>query len=161
LAGVGGCVCRAPIMDCQTGRMIGDLTIREMAQRSGFSEPTLRYYEKIGLLGAVPRDRDSGYRRYDSATAERVEALACLRSSGMSVTGMRRYVDLLARPDAAEELRQLFADHADRLAAQIERLQVRHEYLSAKAGLWDARVRHDAEAEANAVTRVKEVLDRF
>lgn len=73
-----------------------DLTIQQMARRSGFSEPTLRYYEQIGLLGVVGRDESSGHRRYGPATVERVEALSCLRSAGMTVSGMRRYLDLLA-----------------------------------------------------------------
>ncbi|HET6242096.1 MAG TPA: MerR family transcriptional regulator, partial [Arthrobacter sp.] len=62
------------------------LTIQEVARRSGFGEPTLRYYEKIGLLGAVARDESSGHRRYGPATVTRVEALSCLRSSGMTVS---------------------------------------------------------------------------
>lgn len=80
-----------------TGRQTADLTIQEMARRSGFAESTLRYYEKIGLLGEVARDESSGHRRYGPATADRVEALSCLRSAGMTVSGMRRYLDLLAR----------------------------------------------------------------
>src|SRR3954447_8838555 len=91
------------------------LTIQEMARRSGFSEPTLRYYEKIGLLGAVARDESSGHRRYEPGTVARVEALSCLRSAGMTVSGMRRYLDLLAQGDsAAADQRDLFASQAEK-----------------------------------------------
>ncbi|MFD8306966.1 MerR family transcriptional regulator [Streptomyces sp. NPDC059690] len=139
-----------------------DLTIQEMAQRSGFSEPTLRYYEKIGLLGVVAREDSSGHRRYGPATVERVLALSCLRSSGMTVTGMRRYLDLRAQGDsAAAEQHELFAAQADRLAAEIARLRLRLAYLRGKADLWDARVRGDADAEKQAIDDVTHVLDRF
>ncbi|MET8772822.1 MerR family transcriptional regulator [Streptomyces sp. NPDC004658] len=138
------------------------LTIQEMARRSGFTEPTLRYYEKIGLLGRVARDESSGHRRYDPATADRVEALACLRSAGMTVSGMRRYLDLLARGDsAAAEQRDLFAAQAEKLAADIERLRLRLAYLRGKADLWDARVRGDADAEKQAIEDVTRVMDQF
>ncbi|MFY1616482.1 MerR family transcriptional regulator [Micromonospora sp. WMMD736] len=139
------------------------LSIQEMAQRSGFSEPTLRYYEKVGLLGAVPRDDSSGHRRYDSALAERVDALACLRSSGMSVAEMRRYLALLAEGDrtAAAEQRDLFARHADRLTAEIDRLRVRQAYMRGKADMWDARYRNDRAAEAAAVKQVERALEEF
>ncbi|GAA0517404.1 MerR family transcriptional regulator [Paractinoplanes deccanensis] len=138
------------------------LTIHEMSRRSGFSEATLRYYERIGLLGAVERDRANGHRRYGPATADRVEALACLRSSGMTVEGLRRYVRLLARGDeAAGDLRQLFADQAGELAAEIDRLRVRHEYLTLKAQLWDARSRRDRETEADVVARVEKTARAF
>src|SRR5881397_3312544 len=91
-----------------------DLTIQEMAYRSGFSESTLRYYEKIGLLGTVGRDESSGHRRFGPETAARVLALSCLRSAGMTVTGMRRYLDLRAQGDAAAAAQhELFAAQAD------------------------------------------------
>jgi len=40
-----------------------ELTIQEVAKRTGLSIDTLRYYERIGLLEPVRRDQ-SGYRRY-------------------------------------------------------------------------------------------------
>ncbi|MFF0464609.1 MerR family transcriptional regulator [Streptomyces mexicanus] len=139
-----------------------DLTIQEMARRSGFSEPTLRYYEKIGLLGEVARDASSGHRRYTPATVERIQALSCLRSAGMTVSGMRRYLDLLAQGDsAAAEQRDLFASQARKLAADIEQLQLRLTYLRRKADLWDARVRGDLDAEQQAIEDVVRVMDQF
>ncbi|MGW6007432.1 MerR family transcriptional regulator [Streptomyces sp. NPDC055210] len=145
-----------------TRQQAADLTIQEMARRSGFAESTLRYYEKIGLLGPVARDESSGHRRYGPATADRVEALSCLRSAGMTVTGMRRYLDLLAQGDsAAAEQRDLFAGQAEVLAADIEQLQLRLTYLRRKADLWDARVRGDAAAEKQAAEDVLDVMHRF
>ncbi len=35
------------------------LTIQEVSRRSGLSEPTLRYYEEVGLVGPVDRDTSS------------------------------------------------------------------------------------------------------
>jgi DNA-binding transcriptional MerR regulator len=139
-----------------------DLTVQEMARRSGFSEPTLRYYEKIGLLGTVGRDESSGHRRYGPQTVARIEALSCLRSAGMTVSGMRRYLDLLAQGDsAAAEQRDLFAAQAQKLAADIEQLQLRLTYLQRKADLWDARLRDDATAENHAVEEILHVVEQF
>ncbi|WP_327367624.1 MerR family transcriptional regulator [Streptomyces sp. NBC_01217] len=149
-------------MAAASGEQTVELTVQEMARRSGFSEATLRYYEKIGLLGAVGRDESSGHRRYGAATVARVEALSCLRSAGMTVSGMRRYLDLLAQGDsAAAEQRELFASQAEKLAADIEQLQLRLTYLRRKADLWDARVRGDAAAENRAVEEITRVVDRF
>lgn len=92
---------------------------------------------------------------------ERVEALACLRSSGMTVGGMRRYLDLLAEGDAAAaEQRDLFAAQADKLATDIAQLQLRLTYLRRKADLWDARVRGDTDAEKQGVDDVARVMDQ-
>jgi DNA-binding transcriptional MerR regulator len=52
------------------------LAIQEVARCTGFSEATLRYYERIGLIGRVPRDQSSSHRRYASETVDTLEALA-------------------------------------------------------------------------------------
>ncbi|KAA9157090.1 MerR family transcriptional regulator [Amycolatopsis acidicola] len=137
-------------------------TIQEASRRSGLSEPTLRYYEQIGLIGPVPRDPSSGHRRYDAAAMSTIESLACLRSAGMRVDGLRRYLQLLTRGrEAAAEQRELFTEHADRLSAQLELMQLRLEYLRLKAELWDARERGDSEAEERVLPRIVALTERF
>jgi len=130
------------------------LTIQQVARRSGFSEPTLRYYEQIGLIGPVERDESSGHRRYSSQMVESIEALACLRSTGVSIEDMRRYRVLASRGDAAEEMRDLFAGHVARVDEEITRLRAQRRYLHAKVDLWQSRVTGDMEGEAAAATAV-------
>ena len=64
-------------------------TLQEVVERSGLSEHTLRYYERIGLLDEVQRDDSSGHRRYTEEDLRIIEALACLRATGMSIDDMR------------------------------------------------------------------------
>ncbi|WP_326949211.1 MerR family transcriptional regulator [Amycolatopsis sp. NBC_01307] len=138
------------------------LTILEASRRSGLSEPTLRYYEQIGLIGPVPRDPSSGHRRYDAAAMDVLDSLGCLRSAGLRVEDLRRYLDLLARGDAAAaEQRELFDHHAGRLEAEIERLTLRLEYLRLKARLWDARDRGDTAAAQGLIPRLVGLIERF
>ncbi|MFZ3572799.1 MerR family transcriptional regulator [Streptomyces sp. BH097] len=127
------------------------LTIQQVSRLSGLSEPTLRYYEKIGLIDAVDRDESSGHRRYGSAVVETIEALACLRSTGMSVRDMRTYLLHLDSRDAPR-LRELFRVNAERVTQEIDRMRVRQQYLDLKADLWDARDRGDTAAEDRAIT---------
>ncbi|WP_396929413.1 MerR family transcriptional regulator [Mycolicibacterium sp.] len=125
-----------------------DLTIQEVSRQSGLTESALRYYERIGLIDPVPRDESSGHRRYPPELVEAIESLSCLRSTGMSVHDMRTYVDNMRRGTAAAaDQRQLFDDHARRLADDIARLQVRQQYVAAKAQLWAARERGDTATE--------------
>lgn len=135
------------------------LSIQQVAQRTGFSEPTLRYYEQVGLFGPVERDESSGHRRYSPGLVETIESLACLRTSGMSIEDMRRYLEMLPQGrGAAVGLRELFARHAGRIAGDIARLEARRRYLEAKAGLWAARERGDASAETAAVEAVMRAI---
>ncbi|MGH9213816.1 MAG: MerR family transcriptional regulator [Acidimicrobiales bacterium] len=58
--------------------------IAEVAQRSGFTAATLRYYEDIGLL--APRDRTpAGYRLYDDTSLERLRFIARAKQLGCSL----------------------------------------------------------------------------
>ena len=114
------------------------MQIGEVASRSGLSVHTLRYYERIGLIAPQPR-LGSGHRDYDDETLERAEALSYLRASGMSIEDMRTYVNNLARGDfAALEQADLLQAHAKRLDDELHTLQLRHDYIAAKAAYWRA-----------------------
>ena len=126
-----------------------DLTIQQVSRHTGLAESALRYYERIGLIGAVPRDESSGHRRYPPDLVATIEALSCLRGTGMSVQDMRTYIANMRRGlIAAADQRELFARHADRLRGEIARLRLRERYVSTKAELWAAKEQGDAAAQA-------------
>jgi MerR family transcriptional regulator, aldehyde-responsive regulator len=126
----------------------GDLTIQQVARRTGLAESALRYYERIGLIDEVPRHESSGHRRYPPELVATIEGLSCLRGTGMSVEDMRAYIANIDRGHAgAAAQHELFARHAERLRREIARLQLRQRYVSAKAELWAARVSDDLAAE--------------
>ncbi len=129
-------------------------TIQDVSRRSGLSEPTLRYYEQVGLVGPVDRDAGSGHRRYRTEDVDTLLVLACLRTMGMSIEDMRTYQANRSRGRAAAgEQRDLLLRHAERVEAEIETLHTHLDYLRAKAALWDARERGDAEDEATSWER--------
>jgi MerR family copper efflux transcriptional regulator len=138
------------------------LTIQDVSRRSGLSEPTLRYYEQVGLIGPVERDESSGHRRYREDDLDTLQALACLRAMGMSIEDMRTYQANRQRGGtAAGEQRDLLLRHAERIEAQIATLHVHLEYLRLKAALWDARVSGDPAAEAAAALRVQDMYPKL
>jgi MerR family transcriptional regulator, repressor of the yfmOP operon len=56
----------------------GWYTIEQVANRTGLTKRTLRYYEEVGLL--PPTDRTEGnYRRYSQADVQRLERIKELR----------------------------------------------------------------------------------
>ncbi|HEV7760692.1 MAG TPA: MerR family transcriptional regulator [Acidimicrobiales bacterium] len=60
------------------------LRIAEVAERSGFSPPTLRYYESIGLLPA-PERAGNGYRVYADGTLDRLACIARAKQLGCTL----------------------------------------------------------------------------
>lgn len=128
------------------------LTIQEVARRSGLAESTLRYYEQIGLIAPIERDRSSKHRRYSPTTAEVIETLACLRAAGMGIADMRRYLENMQHgKDSVTDQRALFERHRDRVQEQIERLHKQQAYLDAKVMLWSAREQNDTSQEIEAI----------
>ena len=138
------------------------LTIQDVSRRSGLSEPTLRYYEEIGLIGPIARDASSGHRRYQVEDLDVLQALACMRALGVGIQDMRVYQANRSRGhEAAAEQRDLLLRHAQRIEAEIAAQYTRLDYLRAKAALWDARARGDAAAEAEAKQQVNAAYDRL
>jgi len=137
-------------------------TIQDVSRRSGLSEPTLRYYEEVGLIGPIDRDASSGHRRYSSEDVDTLQALACLRAMGVGIEDMRTYQANRARGRAAAaQQRDLLLRHAERVEAEIGKLHMHLDYLREKADLWDARDRGDAEAEAKAWDRARLAAERL
>ena len=144
------------------------LTIQEVSRRSGLSEPTLRYYEEVGLVGPVDRDARSGHRRYGDEDLDLLQALACLRALGMGIEDMRTYqanrvraAQSLGGRAVAAEQRDLLLRHTVRIEAELAALHTRLDYLREKSALWDARAHGDAAAEATAQQRVHAALGRM
>ena len=138
------------------------LTIQDVSRRSGLSEPTLRYYEEVGLIGPIARDARSGHRRYREEEVDALQALACLRAMGVGIEEMRTYqANRELGHDKADEQRDLLLVHAERVEAEINTLRIHLDYLRAKAALWDARDRADTGAEAEANVRVQKMLPRL
>jgi DNA-binding transcriptional MerR regulator len=141
---------------------LAGLSIQEVARRTGFSESTLRYYERIRLIDPVPRVTSSSHRRYAAETVDTLEALACLRSAGMSIDEMRAYLDGVAQGlTAAPRMAALFAGHAERLEQELAALRVRQAYASAKTALWQARADGDHGAEQAAAAEVLEAMGQL
>src|ERR1700691_3087470 len=138
------------------------LTIQDVSRRSGLSEPTLRYYEEVGLIGPIARDAKSGHRRYGDDDLDTLQALACLRAMGVGIEDMRTYqANRRLGNAAAAEQRNLLLRHGKRIESEIATWQVHLEYLREKAALWDARDSGDATAEAEAFLRVQSIIPRL
>ena len=70
-----------------------DLSIGDLARRTGLTHRTLRYYEELGLLDP-PRDT-GGRRRYDAADIRRLYRIRLLRDLGTPLSGIELdgYID--------------------------------------------------------------------
>lgn len=113
------------------------MTIAEVSKKYGLSADTLRYYERIGLLPPVPRNK-SGIRNYDAQSCGWIELMKCMRSAGVKIDALIEYVSLFRQGDETldarkallirqrEELLSRMADmqqSLDRLNEKIDRYE--------------------------------------
>lgn len=99
------------------------MKIGTLAKKVGLTPHTLRYYERIGLLPPVYRD-SGGQRDYDEATLQRLVFLGKMRTTGMPLRQMRRYVSLVASGDnTIGERRALLEAHRDDVRARMLELE--------------------------------------
>jgi len=99
------------------------LSISDVAELTGLTTHTLRYYERAGLL-LVPVDRASStHRRYTEADVGWVRFLTKLRSTGMPIATVREYVELARAGDGTTADRlELLLRHRIAVLAQLEEI---------------------------------------
>ncbi|MEV1007264.1 MerR family transcriptional regulator [Streptomyces sp. NPDC049881] len=111
------------------------LTIAQVAERTGLSHDTLRYYERAGLIEPVGRT-PGNQRRYAAADLVWLEFLLRLRETGMPVSDMRRYARLRAAGDATVAARlAVLREHRAELAGRMRSLR-------RNAAALDSKIRH-------------------
>jgi DNA-binding transcriptional MerR regulator len=116
------------------------MNIAEFAKRCGLSAHTLRYYERIGLLGSVTRQAN-GHRTFGPRDVAWVEFLHRLRSTGMGISEMLRYAELRARgDDTLAERKAMLERHADALAASLRAQQAHLRVVRQKIAIYEGLI---------------------
>jgi DNA-binding transcriptional MerR regulator len=114
-------------------------SIGEAAAKCGLSPHTLRWYERIGLLGTIERGGD-GRRRFSDGDLDWLSVLIKLRTTGMPVRDMQRYAELVRSGAGQAERLELLKRHRQEvrraLASQRECLKL----LDAKIGYYSSRL---------------------
>ncbi len=119
-----------------------ELTIQQVAQATGLSTHTLRYYERCDLIAPIHR-ASNGHRRYSVQDIRWIQFLTKLRVTGMLIRQIQQYATLLRQqPDAIQARRALLEAHRQTVVKHLKELQ---ENLAAI----DWKIQHYKEIEEN------------
>jgi DNA-binding transcriptional MerR regulator len=101
---------------------VATMRIGELAQRTGVSRRSLRYYEQHDLLHA--RRATNGWRVYDEAAVRRVRNIAELIGTGLTMEGVKRLEPCLEQQDLSScaDPGQAIETYLARLAVLDQRL---------------------------------------
>lgn len=110
------------------------MTIAEVSKKYDLTADTLRYYERIGLITGVPRNKN-GIRNYDEKSCKRIEFIKCMRNAGVEIEILIEYMTLLdkgkttveARKKLLEEQREKLLEKQKNINKTINRLNYKIE----------------------------------
>jgi DNA-binding transcriptional MerR regulator len=106
--------------------MEAKLTIQQVAEATGLTVHTLRYYERIGLIHTIDRAENT-HRRYSEDDIGWINFLMKLRATGMSIGEMQTYAELQRQGDATLPQRvEMLKVLRERVEAHLREL---HEHL--------------------------------
>ncbi|WP_025683214.1 MerR family transcriptional regulator [Paenibacillus maysiensis] len=99
------------------------LTIRQVADVTNLSVHTLRYYENIGLLNSIHRNKN-GYRYYSPEDITWIKFLTRLKATGMSINKMIEIAELRRQGDSTITTRRvLLEEHYKEVQEHMIELQ--------------------------------------
>lgn len=116
------------------------MKIAEVSEQYAISLDTLRYYERIGLLQPVNRNK-SGIRDYSEIDLKRIEFIKCMRSAGLPIEVLVEYVDLVQQGDKTIEARkEILKEQREQLLVRIKEIQKTLDVLDYKISVYEDTV---------------------
>lgn len=121
-------------------------TIKQVAKKMGVSVPTLRYYDKEGLMPFVDK-KANGTRVFKDEDFKGLEIITCMKSSGMPIRDIKTYMDLCTEGDSTlEERLEIFQKRKEAVQKQIDDLNRTMETIKHKIWYYETAVEAGTEA---------------
>jgi DNA-binding transcriptional MerR regulator len=115
-----------------------ELSIGDVAARTGLSVHALRFYEREGILPHPVRRGSNGRRVYTEDDVEWLDMCIHFRSSGMPLTAIRHYASLVKQGTGNEADRlAILRRHQEAVTAQLARLTESLDIISYKVKVYE------------------------
>lgn len=117
------------------------LTIHQVADATGLSVHTLRYYERIGLIHLIDRAENT-HRRYSAYDLGWIGFLTKLRATGMSIQQMLSYAELQRHGERTLSQRlEMLKEHRCQVEAHIQALSEDLKLICTKIEVYENSLR--------------------
>lgn len=114
-------------------------SIGEIAEMTGLTPSTLRFYDKEGLLPGL--ERQGGKRIFDESHVQTLRIIECLKRSGLEIRDIRRFMELTTKGSASyAQRRELMEERRLKTLEQIEELQRTLAVLEYKCWYYDEAI---------------------
>lgn len=107
-------------------------SVRQVAEMMELSPYTVRYYDNIGLIPDVDRSEGNA-RLFSDYNVSGLKLIHCLRSTGLSIEGVKSYIDMCQRGDSTiPERAELIFQQEKILREQMKNLRKQMNILKYK-----------------------------
>ncbi|WP_323132021.1 MerR family transcriptional regulator [Paenibacillus silvisoli] len=114
--------------------------IAEVSEKYNLSQDTLRYYERIGLIPRVNRNKN-GVRDYTEEDCNWVDFIKCMRATGLPVEMLLGYVRLFQQGDETLKARKaILIEQRDQLAVKVDEMMRVLNRLNDKIARYDETI---------------------
>lgn len=119
--------------------MVRVLKINEVSKKCDISQDTLRYYEKVGLIGPIKKSK-SGIRDYSEDDINRIEFVKCMRGADMPIDNLVKYMRLFDIGDETiEERKKLLLLQKENLENKMRDMKKAYDRLNYKIDLYNKK----------------------
>jgi len=113
-------------------------SIGEVANTTGIAISTLRYYDREGMFPNIERS-NGGIRVFSDREIETIRIVECLKTSGLSIKDIKRFLDWCQEGDASlQKRRDMFRERLEAVKRQMEELQKTMDIIKYKCWYYDA-----------------------
>ena len=127
-------------------------TIGEVSEMFNLPIPTLRYYDKEGLLNDLERDK-SGIRKFNDKTLEALRIIECLKKSGMQIKDIKQFMHWCAMGDKTlNKRKEMFETQKANIEKQMKDLQKVLDMVKYKCWYYSKAVKEGTEKNIKNIT---------
>ncbi|PPE04576.1 hypothetical protein EELLY_v1c02560 [Entomoplasma ellychniae] len=110
--------------------------MKQIADKFGIEEHTLRFYDKKGLFPFFKRD-ENNYRFIYEDKINWIEIVLCLKKSGMSLIKIKEYINLAMEGENTYPKRlKMMLDQEQIVLAKIQELKQQLKFIEYKKSLY-------------------------
>ena len=125
-------------------------TIGQVSEMFNLPVSTLRYYDKEGLFPFM--QRASGIRQFSDTEIAALKLIECLKKSGLEIRDIKQFMEWCAQGSETYPQRHaLFVQQAERVEAEIARLQKSLDMIRFKCWYYEQAMRDGSEDRVHAM----------
>lgn len=127
-------------------------TIGEISKMFNLPIPTLRYYDKEGLLLELERDK-SGIRKFNNQNIEALRLIECLKKSGMQIKDIKEFIGWCSLGDKTiSKRKEMFLKQKENIENQIKELEKALAMIEFKCWYYEEAEKDGNEKRVKSIT---------